>query len=239
MQIWAHRGASAVAPENTMAAFEAALKLGADAIELDVHRTSDHVLVVIHDETVTRTTQGRGSIATASLAFLQTLDAGYKFGVQFIGEKIPRLDDVLDFIKSTHLLVNIELKTNKVTYPGLEKQVVELIKEMHMQDRVVLSSFNYQSLRRVQALQEGLQTAMLCSEFRAIAPQDAKRFGAFAVHPAVSLISPMYMQQALQIGVAVRPYTVDDPMVIKQLASMGVDAVITNHPLRAKTALSS
>lgn len=239
MQIWAHRGASAVAPENTMAAFEAALALGADAIELDVHRTSDHVLVVIHDETVTRTTQGRGSIQTAPFTFLQALDAGYKFGVQYIGQKIPRLDDVLDFVKGTDLLVNIELKTNKVAYVGIEQQVVQLVKRMRLQDQIVFSSFNYRSLERVQTLKEGLATAMLCSEFRALTPQDAKRFGAQAVHPAVSLITPMYMQQALQLGIAVRPYTVDDPMMIKQLASMGVDAVITNHPGRAKSALSS
>ncbi len=239
MQIWAHRGASAVAPENTMAAFEAALHMGADAIELDVHRSADGVLVVIHDETVSRTTQGRGSVETAPFAWLQTLDAGYKFGRQYLGQKIPKLAEVLEFIKGTNLLVNIELKTNKVPYPGIEEQVVKLVEDLQLQDRIVFSSFNYRSLEHVQSLNKGLSTAMLCSEFRPVVPQEVKRFGATAVHPAVSLISPQYMQQALQLGVAVRPYTVDDPAVIRRIQAAGVDAVITNHPGVAKNALSS
>ncbi|MCY0894053.1 MAG: glycerophosphodiester phosphodiesterase [Acidibacillus sp.] len=230
MEIWAHRGASAVAPENTMAAFVKAYESGADAIEVDVQRTSDGVLVIMHDETVNRTTQGRGYIYSASFAWLSQLDAGYKFSSSFHGERVPTLDQTLSFVESTSLRINIELKIVQNTYVGIEEQVIDAIKQRDLTDRVVISSFHYPSLHRIKQLDPNQAIGLLCTQYNAVTPMYAKQFGAEAVHPHWKTISPTYMNEAFEQNIKIRPYTVNDPRIVRTLNAWGIDAVITNHP---------
>ena len=128
MQVFAHRGYSAKYPENTMAAFKAALKFNVDGIELDVHETKDGALVVIHDEKVNRTTNGKGYVKDYTLKQIKELDAGSWFNKNFKGEKIPTLKEVLQLVKPTGKIVNIELKSNIIPYDGMDLKVVELIR---------------------------------------------------------------------------------------------------------------
>ena len=239
MEIWAHRGASAVAPENTLAAFQAAGRLGADAVELDVHMTADGELVVIHDATVQRTTQGRGYVQQLTLKQIRALDAGYKFGPQFRGERIPTLKEALEAIRSAGLCVNIELKSGAAPYTGVERRTVDLLVDMGMAERATVSSFQYDMLQRVQAAAGQVPVALLCTEFQPVGAAYAERFGASALHPALNTVTPPYMREAIVRGVAVRPYTVNAEADVRRLRAWGAAAVITDNPALAREALAA
>ena len=239
MQIIAHRGASAIAPENTMAAFEAAILLGADGIELDVHQTKDGVLVVMHDETVDRTTQGRGRIVDMTYDEIALLDAGYRHSSAYIGEKVPKLSDVLERLQTTHLQLNIELKTDQIHYEGIEASALSLVKAIGMFEKTIFSSFYHPSLKVLQAIDSHVQTAMLCPLYHPVQAKEAKAFGAQAIHPDARLIHQAYCEAANHEGILLRPYTVDEPHHIQALYALHVDAVITNKPDIARQAISS
>ena len=162
-KIFAHRGASSYAPENTLPAFALAASQGADGIELDVHLTRDGQLVVIHDETLERTTNGSGWVKDHTLAQLQQLRAD-NHTPGFADASIPTLEQVLELVKPTGMLVNIELKTSLIWYEGLEEKTVELVRAMGMEDRVIYSSFNHYSIEKVRQLDPEAETAYLYSD---------------------------------------------------------------------------
>ena len=160
MQIIAHRGASGIAPENTMPAFEAAVEAKADYIELDVHLSKDNRVVVMHDYSVDRTTNGTGMLAELDADYIKTLDAGEKFGAQFIGTKVPFLEEVIQTINGrTKLLIEIKEKQN--TNTGIEKETVKLIKKYQAQDWCVVQSFNDESIQEVHQLFPEIETHKL------------------------------------------------------------------------------
>ena len=143
--IWAHRGACAYAPENTVPAFEVAVQMKADGVEIDVQRSADGQIVVIHDETINRTSNGVGRVVELTLEELRRCD----FTNGFAGRrnvKIPTLRDALDVFRPTSMTVTIELKNSVELYPGMEDQVLRIVQEMGMEDQVVYSSFNHFSL---------------------------------------------------------------------------------------------
>ncbi|MBK9099042.1 MAG: glycerophosphodiester phosphodiesterase [bacterium] len=150
--IVAHRGASAYAPENTIAAFKKALELGADALELDLRQTSDSVLVVLHDTDVERTTNGKGNVKYFSFEELQKLDAGSWFDKKFSDEKIPSLREVIDLLDDSTLII-IELKEGNETYPGIEERVVELVNQNNIESQTILKSFDPNVLKRLRILE--------------------------------------------------------------------------------------
>ena len=152
--IFAHRGSKCNRPENTLAAFQEALRVKADGIELDVHLTKDDQLVVIHDEKVNRTTSGKGRVRDLSLAELKQLDAGSWFDRRFKGEAIPTLEEVLKLLKNENFtgFLNIELKTDIINYPGIEEKVVGLIAQETLPFTIIYSSFNLTTLQRLHAL---------------------------------------------------------------------------------------
>jgi glycerophosphoryl diester phosphodiesterase len=228
----AHRGASAAAPPNTLAAFEKALQLGADGIELDVRLCADGVPVVIHDATVDATTSRSGSVAKMTLAQLKKLDAGSPFDRIFAGERIPTLIEVLEAVGKQHM-VNIELKSDAVWGARLEHAVVDAIARCESDERVLLSSFNPLALRRIQRIAPHLATAMLYTPAtlsslglgRLISP---RRYA--AVHPHHSLVDKGHMRWARQHNYRVHVWTVDDEGVMRRLIGHGVDGIITNVP---------
>lgn len=233
MEIWAHRGASLEAPENTLIAFARALDQGADAIELDVRRTLDGVPVVIHDETVSRTTDGYGPVAAMTLPQIKRLDAGIRFGPAFLGTKVPTLEEVIHFAKPTRLTLNIELKGTSSQYPGFAEQVAAMVQAADLSDRVVVSAFDHGMLRILRRHPLGLRIALLSFDLNPVTPAYAHAFGADGVHPGLRTVSPAYMRDALRLGVDVRPYTIDAPRDITRLFSWGAHAVITNRPALA------
>lgn len=239
MEIWAHRGASAVYPENTMVAFEEANRSGANAIELDVQRTRDGELIVIHDETLNRTTNGRGYIYAASYSWIKTLDAGGKFHSRFRGEKIPTLRDVLDFILQTNMTLNIEIKNEPIRYPGIELQVIRLLDQFKLLHRTIISSFDHLCVQIVKRSAPNVQTALLTGAFSHISPANVYQFGLDAVHPLKRAVNSVYMKEIFNYQLKVRPYTVNEPNLIRVFHALGVDAIITDHPRMARKFVNS
>ena len=233
-KILGHRGFSAVAPENTLAAFGAAIQAGAEGFELDVHMTKDGELVIIHDETVDRTTDGTGWIKDLTFAEIKDLDAGTWFSVEFKGEQIPTLREVLELVRETNHTVNIELKNNLIAYPGLEEKVIREVESLGMEKRVILSSFNHVSIYNLHRLRPSMKLGILYEEPISMPWAYAKSLGASAIHPNHIIATEEVVIRAHEYGVAVRPYTVDVEIEARRLISLGVDAIITNVPDQLK-----
>ncbi|OKL35680.1 glycerophosphodiester phosphodiesterase [Domibacillus mangrovi] len=232
--IFAHRGASGTHPENTMAAFEAAVRLGADGIELDVQMTKDGEIVVIHDETVNRTTNGKGAIERMTYAQVAELDAGSWFHPKFAGEKILTLDEFLTWATGNTLQINIELKTNKVPYYGIEQKVLELIDLYNMRGRVIISSFNQDSVGRVIELDPYIAVAGLVWRVPRETVRAAKKLGLTALHTQVSFALSEYGREAIDSGMLLRLYTINDMKEWNRVKKSGVpvEAIITDFPER-------
>ena len=229
-QIWAHRGASAAAPENTLAAFDLAVRKGAQGVELDVQRSADGVVVVIHDETVDRTTRGSGRVVGLTATELQA------WGV-------PTLAEVLDLLAPTDLRVNVERKNGIDPYPGLEEDVEAVVTGSRLAtdapERVLYSSFNHRSLARLAELGTKVPLGVLHVEAMVRPWVYAASFGARALHPMALTVLPEEVARCHEAGIAVHAWTVDDPAAVRALAAAGVDAVITNVPDLARAALDA
>ena len=153
--IVAHRGASAYAPENTIAGFELAIELGADALELDLRQTKDSVLVALHDSDVDRTTNGKGNVKDLTFSELQKLDAGSWFDKEFSDQKIPSLQEVIDLLDDSTLII-IELKEGNETYLGIEERVVEIVKQNNIASQTILKSFDPNVLERIRSIEPSI-----------------------------------------------------------------------------------
>jgi glycerophosphoryl diester phosphodiesterase len=235
--IWAHRGASAMLPENTLAAFAKAVQFGADGLELDVQRTADGVLVVTHDEDCLRVTGQPGEIAKMTLAELKQLNFA-SFSPNAAPEAIPTLAEVFDLIRPSSLTINIEMKNALVLYPGLEAEVLKLAAEWNMQERVQLSSFNHYSLLEASKLIRAMKLAVPCGPLYnsgLLEPwKYAAAYGFAAIHPHYgNLRIPGLVADCHQNGIAVNAWTIDIPEHIGLALKLGVDAIITNVPEQA------
>jgi glycerophosphoryl diester phosphodiesterase len=237
----AHRGASYDAPENTLAAFDLALRLGTDGIELDVQLSADGVPVVLHDTTLNRTTDGHGPVGGWRWTELRGLDAGSWFDSQYARQRIPSLEDVFANF-GQRLLYNIELKTSSIRDQGLEKAVIAIVERHGLSDHVLLASFNPWALRRARRLQPEIAVGLL------ISPQQRlymrwTRWGAVmryaARHPKHTLVDARYIAWAQRYGYRVNVWTVDDPDEMLRLTALGVDAIITDRPDVLKWALAT
>lgn len=229
VSIFAHRGASDAAPENTLPAFARAVEQGADGIELDVHLSRDGELVVIHDETLDRTTDGAGWVKDRTLAELRALRADNGLP-GFAEARIPTLREVLDLLRPTDLLLNIELKTSLVWYEGIEAKTLALVAEYGMQDRVIYSSFNHYSIEKVRQLDPQAETAYLYSDIICDVEQYAAVHGVKGLHPGLWNVKMADLLQVyLHSGLAVRVWTVNEAADLCWLMKAGAD-VITNDP---------
>lgn len=233
-KVWGHRGASAYAPENTLAAFDLALRMGVAGVELDVQLSADGALVCIHDETLDRTTTGSGQVGARTLAELRTFEAANGMP-GFDGVTIPTLDEVFELFAGSDAVVNVELKNSVVPYEGLEEKVLALVAEAGMADRVVLSTFNHLSLAKLQDLGTGLPTAMLFGEPLFRPWRYAQTLGVTGINPPHEYLRvvPSLVAKAHELGMSVNPWTVNREEDMTRMIALGVDAIITNHPDRA------
>ncbi|WP_246589887.1 glycerophosphodiester phosphodiesterase [Desertibacillus haloalkaliphilus] len=233
MEIFAHRGASSTHPENTLAAFEAAAKLGVDGIEFDVQLTKDEVPVVIHDFTIDRTTNGTGSIADLSLAELRQFSAGRWFAPRFASELIPTLDDVLEWAQSYPLTLNIELKGTALDREKLAAQVRNRLQTFKM-NRVILSSFDHQLVQSLAKI-DHIETAIIV---RASLHQPLKYLtsvGAQALHYYYPMMKQSEVKELIDDNIFVRPYTVNDEEQMKRCMEMNCSSIFTDHPKLARS----
>lgn len=242
--IFAHRGANKNSgadkdlPENTMAAFAAAIEVDADGIELDVQLTRDRRIVVCHDETVDRVSDGHGLVVEHTFEELMRLNFAANFPDQEPA-RIPLLDDVLALLAPTDLSLNIELKNGVIRYDQLEESVVDAVHSHQMADRVVLSSFNHRSLVHLSQIAPGIRRGVLYSNDLADPWDYATRIGVQAVHPSGLLLRGRDDVPTFHAaGLSVRAWTLDEPDQIREAAQLGVDAVITNDPQGARAALA-
>jgi glycerophosphoryl diester phosphodiesterase len=238
--IFAHRGASAHAPENTLAAFALALQHDADAIELDAKLSCDEQVVVIHDPSVERTTDGRGEVKLMTLAALQELDAGSFFDVAFHGEHIPTLEQVFEaFGHKTY--INIELTNYASTRDNLPDRVAELVKQHRLEKRILFSSFNPRALRKIMQLVPEAPIALLATSGwsgwwarswlgRMIVPYEA-------LHPEQSDVTPKLVASTHRRGHKLNVYTVNRAEDMRRLFTMGVDGIFTDDPRLARKVL--
>ncbi len=236
--IIAHRGASSKAPENTFAAFEKALATGADGLEFDVQLSSDGTPVVIHDENLDRTTSGSGAVKNKALPELKNLDAGSWFAETFIGETIPTLEEILSCYRECRLFFNIELKNNNTAYPGLEEAVLEQVKKFNLLNRVIISSFNHDSLAYCHRLNPAVRTGLLYLEAIKDPWQYARSLGCYSVHPLfVYLQDPTILEGFKSYSLPLYPWTVNDPEQVQSLSNAGVEGIITDYPQELKAEL--
>ena len=232
-----HRGYRAKYPENTLAAFEAAIEAGAVMIELDVMLSRDRKVVVIHDATLDRTTNGKGSVADFTLAELKQLDAGSWFDTQFADLQIPELSEVLDLVNG-RAYINIEIKSNayESNHPtdAIEKQVVELLRQKNLPDTSMISSFDVNILEQIAFMENTPATAFISRKpANKSTVNMCTRLNVFSWHPDHQIVTRNQVKQMHAVGIRVFPYTVDTLEDYARLRNMKVDGVITNDPMSA------
>jgi glycerophosphoryl diester phosphodiesterase len=226
----AHRGASGTFPENTLSAFRAAIDAGADMCELDVQLTRDAAVVVIHDETVNRTTDGAGEVAALTLEEIQRLDAGAKFkGGKVKTERIPTLDEVFAVI-SGKCGLNIELKGG-----GVEARVAAIMQARNAFADSIVSSFNWDYLKKIQTLHFNIRIALLAEEKPVDLMMNAVAMRAHAINPRWDMVTADLCKAAHERGLKVYTWTVDADARMRALAECGVDGIMTNYPERLRT----
>ncbi len=217
--IFAHRGARALEPENTLRAFAKALELGATWIELDVYLVEGR-LVVIHDKDLSRTTDGRGKVTQSSLEYLRSLDAGK-------GEKIPFLEEVLDLV-DRRARINIEIKA-RGTAAAVADLIEGYVKKGWEYDDFLVSSFRHSEIRRFKKICPAVRTGALIKKPRRLGLGFARRAQAWSINISLEYVSPPFIQRAHTCGYPVFVYTVNTPADIRRLREWGADGIFSDH----------
>lgn len=231
----AHRGASGHAPENTMAAFHEAFKMKADYIEIDVQMSKDGELVLIHDTTLDRTTNGTGYVGDHTLEELKQLDAGSWFSDEFAGEKIPTFEEVLDAFRGK-IGILVELKSPEL-YPGIEEKVANALKERNMDkprnNKIIIQSFNHDSVLTTKALLPRIPVGVLAGmSWKDVTDQELEEFASYAdyFNPNMNILDAELVDRIHDIGMDIWPYTVREKEQADRLLKLGVDGIITDFP---------
>jgi glycerophosphoryl diester phosphodiesterase len=231
----AHRGASAYYPENTMSAFRAAYEMGAEMIELDIGLSSDGIPVVIHDSDLDRTTNGSGNVSDFTFEELRQLDAGAWFGEKHAGEKIPSLEEVLQFAAGK-IALNIEIKSEAVTdsaYNGIEEKSLALVKKYRMQKYVMFSSFDYRAINHLKELDVDISVALLYEKSQSSGRgpvQLISDYSADAFNCSYRQFSKKWANATQTAQIPVFVYTVNEKRRMKKMIQRGVSGIFTDNP---------
>jgi glycerophosphoryl diester phosphodiesterase len=230
----AHRGAAGYAPENTIAGFDLAVDMKVDYIEIDVQRSKDGELVVIHDTTVDRTTDGTGKVGDLTLQQLQRLDAGSWKGDSFAGESIPTFEEILERYHGK-VGILIELKAPEL-YPGIEEQVAEALKERNLNqtqnEKIIIQSFNFQSMKKMDQLLPKVPIGVLTSNRTHTTPEALKEFSTYAewFNPSYGIVTEEVVDKVHGLDMQIGSWTVRSQEAADFLFDMNVDAIITDYP---------
>lgn len=230
MYILAHRGASGTAPENTIAAFKKAIIDGCDGFEFDVQQTKDGKLVVFHDWTLERTSNGKGYVREHTLDELKELDAGSWFGEEFKGEKIPTLEETLDLIPD-NMLINIELKEEYSKERGSEKILVDILQKYKTKN-IIVSSFSHNLLKNIKTLDPSIKIGILVESSLLNLDKYITNleFEVSAYHPSKSFILQEDVNYLKSKNIDINVWTVNSSKDAETLKAMGVKSIITNYP---------
>lgn len=228
-KIFAHRGYSGKYPENTMIAFKKALECGVDGIELDVQLTKDGEVVIIHDETIDRTTTGKGFVVDYTYEELEKFDASFKF--KDLGfNKIPTLREYFQLVKDYDIVTNVELKTGINEYLGIEEKVWELIKEYNLEEKVIISSFNHFSVMRMKKIAPQLKYGFLSEDWIIDAGKYTHSHGVQCYHPRFNNLVPDVIKELKKYNLEINTWTVNLEEDMRYLYSNNIDVIITNYP---------
>ncbi|HDQ04774.1 MAG TPA: hypothetical protein ENN23_09500 [Deltaproteobacteria bacterium] len=231
----AHRGASAYYPENTMAAFEAAIELGADMIEFDVQLAKCGEVVVFHDEKLSRCTDGQGRLSDHSVSELKKLDAGCWFGKKFKNEKIPTLRESLELCRDK-IAVNIEIKTEAVTDKaagGIEEKCLKIAEQSSMKEHIIFSSFDPRAIKHLRAIDKSAAVAVLFKEKyygKTLPSRIINLTGADCFNCKKKELSLEWINDLRKNNISVNIYTIDDEKQMRLLMEWGVNGIFTNRP---------
>lgn len=238
-KVIAHRGGKKWAPENTMAAFSKSIACGVDGIELDIHKCASGELVVIHDDRVDRTTNGRGLVGQMTWEQLKGLDCGSWYDKAFAAERLPLLQDVLILVDGK-VMLNIEIKTCPVDYPGIDDDLLAMLDGYAYPQKIVISSFDHKVLRRIHdklakaGRPDRYRLAMLGDNLLEGLGAYAKTVGASAWNPSMDCIRKDSMDDARSAGLHVNVWTLNDRADWQRAREMGVSSIITDDPVGLK-----
>lgn len=232
----AHRGNSAYIPENTIAAFQSAIEINAEWIELDIHPTLDNELVVIHDSLVDRTTNGTGAVEELTLSEILQFDAGSWFDLKFSSERIPLLSEVIALVQPTLSLLNIEIKTFR-SDANVAETLTKLLRETGLSTKYIVSSFATEALLQIKAIAPEIQLALI-GEGPAILNVALKHNFQW-IHARYDTIDQKLIDAANTAGIKVNSWTVDEPEIALKLAQYGIDKVCSNRPADIMAVLNS
>jgi glycerophosphoryl diester phosphodiesterase len=224
-----HRGAKGHAPENTQISFAVAAGMGVSVVETDVHLSKDGEVVLIHDHTVNRTTNGHGYVKDLTLTELKKLDAGSWYDARFAGEPIPTLDELLSWARG-RIAVAIEIKNGPIYYPGIVAKTIQALRRHDMTRQAILISFDHLALRKAKQLAPEILTGILYVGGLADPIGAARAAGANALHPHWAYVTPELVQTVHAAGLAISPWNPNDLPTIRMLSEMGVDSVGTDYP---------
>ena len=231
IRVIAHRGFSGQAPENTLVAIRQAIEVGADMVEIDVTVTADGHVILLHDETLDRTTNGQGLPTSMTLDEIRELDAGSWFAPEYAGEGIPTLIEALETVKD-RILINVEIKSEAVEH-GVVPKVAALIVEHEMLDQVVVSSFSPEALTQMKTVDPAVITATLFNK-ELHTDRDPleiiQEVGSRGFNISGKRLTDAMVERCHKHGFPVAVYTVNEPNELLLLMEMGVDAVFTDHP---------
>lgn len=237
--IIAHRGAAGLAPENTLVAIQEAINQRVNFIEVDVQRSIDNVLILIHDKKVDRTTNGTGAIAKLSWRDISKLDAGSHFSEKFMGEPVPTLDAALKLAQSKPITLVLELKSSHL-YPEIEHQIIEYVKKFDMWDQVIIISFNYNDLEKVNTLAPNLSLGFLWPWPLLPHGINSSKIKVVSVFWPTVILNPFLVRNLHNQGCQVWVWTVNTPQLMRLLFWLGVDGITTDRPnLQPETASAS
>lgn len=226
---YAHRGFKSKYPENTMLAFKKAVEVGADGIEFDVHLTKDGEIVIIHDENLERTCNAKGFVKDYTLKELQSLNAAKLFK-NIECERIPTLREYFEYIKDKNIITNIELKTGIFWYQGIEEKVYDMICQYDLNDKIIISSFNHESLLKMKSFAAELKYGLLVACWLHRPEEYLTNMGVDFYHPAAYCVTDDLVKKLHERGIGINVWFGSEPFEFKKLVEAGVDGIISDYP---------
>lgn len=225
----AHRGFKSKYPENTKIAFEEAIKIGADGMEFDVHLTKDKEVVIIHDERLDRTSDGKGLIMDHTLAELKKLSMSNLYE-DLERQEIMTLEEYFDLVKGLEFVSNIELKNSIYPYEGIEDRVNSIVKDYNMEENVIVSSFDHDSVMKFKSINKNIKCGLLvdCNLYK---PWDyMKNLGIEYYHPSAYLVNEEIVSKLRDENILVNVWFGSEPHSFERIINLGVNGIITDYP---------